>query len=336
MAKHQEMLLLFAIAWATAWATFADWAGLTQEVGAFLAGVSLASTPFRESISGRMTSLRDFLLLFFFIDLGAGINVSELTASFRPALALSAFVLIFKPLLILVIMTRMGYRSRTSFLTASSLGQISEFSLILAALGVSLGHIEESAAGVMTLVGLITIGISAFMIQFSHVLYDRLSPLLKKIERQAASREESGEDTPHSNIDAIVFGLGRYGEKIARELQQRGYKVLGVDFDPQVVQRWRKEQRAVQYGDAEDPEFAINLPLDVTGMVVSTVPELHINKTILSALHEVGFRRPVALTAHSHHDAELLKKAGADLVLLPFADAAVQAVDCLAEQIKAK
>jgi Kef-type K+ transport system membrane component KefB len=122
-------------------ASRAEWIGFSKEVGAFLGGVSLASTPYREAIGARLASLRDFLLLFFFIDLGARLDLGLLLGQAGMAVALSLSVLLGKPAVFLVILGALGYRKRTSFLTALSLSQISEFSLILAALGLSLGHI---------------------------------------------------------------------------------------------------------------------------------------------------------------------------------------------------
>lgn len=334
MAKHQELLLLFAIAWASALAALGDAMGFSKEVGAFLAGVSLASTAFRDSISARLVSVRDFLLLFFFVNLGAALDLKQIGTNIGAAIALSAFVLIGKPLIVMIIMGAMGYRRRTGFLTGWSLGQISEFSLILAALGVSLGHISSDALGLITLVGLITIGLSTYMILYSHWAFERLSGALKMFERTIDSRQNQGIASPRQ-LDVILFGLGRFGSNIARQLKERGFHTLGVDFDPQVVNEWKIAGRSVQYGDAEDPEFAATLPLTRARWVISTMPQLHINRTLLRSLREAGFTCKVALTAHNHHDARLLREAGADLVLLPFEDAAVQAVDCVVEESNA-
>lgn len=147
LARTPELLVLSAIAWAFVLAAAGDAMGFSKEVGAFLAGVSLASTPFREQIGSRMVSLRDFLLLFFFLSLGSDLDLSQVASQIGPAAILSIFVLIGNPLIVLVLMGRMGYQSRTGFLAGLTVAQISEFSLILAALGLSLGHIDEQTLG---------------------------------------------------------------------------------------------------------------------------------------------------------------------------------------------
>ena len=142
LARSQELLVLFAVGWAMILATLGDLLGFSKEVGAFLAGMLLASTPFREALSSRLVGLRDFLLVFI-SRLGARLNLAILGAQLGKALLFSLFVLIGNPLIVMIIMGYMGYRRRTGFLAGSTVAQISEFSLILGALGLSLGHIDQ-------------------------------------------------------------------------------------------------------------------------------------------------------------------------------------------------
>ncbi len=328
LARSPELLVLFAIAWAVALGAAGGHLGFSKEVGAFLAGVSLASTPYREVIGARLVSLRDFLLLFFFIDLGAGLDLAMLGTQVVPAILLSLFVLIGNPLIVMVILGAMGYRKRTGFLAGLTVAQISEFSLILGALGLSLGHIDAATMGLITLVGLITISASTYMILYSHPLYEKISPWLGVFERKRAYREED-QNTQESEYDVILFGLGRFGTRIARELRQRGHRVLGVDFDPELVHRQEGHGYTVRYGDAEDPEFLITLPLKKAKWVLSSLRETPVNLALLHGLREQGYRGQIAVTAHFSQNIEQLKKAGADKVLIPYADAAAEAVDNL-------
>jgi len=130
-SKSIELLTALAIAWAIALAAIGDWLGFSKEVGAFLAGVSLAPLAQRDALGSRLVGLRDFLLLFFFVDLGAHLTLSVLGPQLLPALILSLFVLIGNPLIVMVIMGAMGYRKRTGFLAGLTVAQISEFSLML-------------------------------------------------------------------------------------------------------------------------------------------------------------------------------------------------------------
>ncbi len=330
LARSQELLVLFAISWAVALGAAGVYLGFSKEVGAFLAGVSLASTPYREAIGARLVSLRDFLLLFFFIDLGSGLDLAMLDAQVVPAILLSLFVLIGNPLIVMIILGTMGYRKRTGFLAGLTVAQISEFSLILGALGLSLGHIDANTMGLITLVGLITISASTYMILYSHPLYEWFSPWLSVFERKHAYREMDGDLTvDEGRVDAIVFGLGRFGSAIADELQKQGYKVLGVDFDPDLAHQQDVNGYCIRYGDAEDPEFVATLPLKQVNLVLSSVREVSINLALLHSLRECGYSGRVALTAYTVKNADILKQAGVDRILIPYIDAATEAVNSL-------
>ena len=336
MARSQELLLVFAIAWGVALAGFSEWAGFSKEAGAFLAGFSLASTPYREAMSARLTGIRDFLLLFFFIDLGAKLEVGTLGAEIGPALLLSVFVLVGNPLIVMAIMGAMGYRKRTGFLAGLTVAQISEFSIVFVAMGITLGHIGVKALGLVTLVGLVTITVSTYMILYSHALYERLAPWLGVFERRHAWREEAAQqaDADSGQAEAVVFGLGRYGSRLLRQLRDAGVRVIGVDFDPEAVRALRAEGLPVHYGDAEDPEFLESLPLAAVRCVVTTLPQPEASRALLHALQSARYTGAVAGAARDAVHARLLAAAGVAPVFNPFDDAADHAAQQLAHLLR--
>lgn len=340
LAHSPELLVIFAIAQAALFAAIADFVGLGKEVGGLLAGVSLASTPYRETIAARLAPLRDFLLLFFFIALGASLNLSLLGAHISSAIIFSAFVLLGNPLIVLIIMGTMGYRKRTGFLAGLTVAQISEFSLLFVAMGVALGHITEDALGLVTLVGLVTIAISTYMITYSHYLYRFLGPFLGIFERSTINREpdNSDEHDTSTGYDFLIFGLGRFGAAISMRLKNLGFRVLGVDFNPLAIRRWGDLGLNTRYGDVSDPEFITGLPLRQSAWIVSTIPVFptglsheDLKKTLLQLVRAEGFNGKTAFTSHSETETQTLKDSGVDLVLEPFLDAADRAVDLLAD-----
>ncbi|MCL6623310.1 MAG: cation:proton antiporter [Fimbriimonadales bacterium] len=324
VAKLPDLLTLFGIAWALTLAVTAEFVGLSREVGAFLAGFSLAPSPYREALASRLASLRDFLILFFFVVVGSQIDREMLRAEALPAIILSLFVLVGNPLLVLIIMGWMGYRRRTSFKTGLAIAQISEFSLILASLGRELGHINRESVGLITVVGIVTIGASVYLILYSDKLYEYLSPFLRIFERKTLHKEERLHFGHTPLADVILYGLGRYGSSILKGLQNAGHRVLGVDFDPERVRECRELGAEVLYGDAEDPEFPNILPLNTAKWVISSIPDLHVNLGLIHAFRTRGFQGKIAVTAHQSDDASFLKERGADVVLLPFEDAGAE------------
>lgn len=343
VARMPELLVTFAIAWAVLFAAACDGIGLGKELGGLLAGMSLASTPYRAAIASRLSSLRDFLLLFFFIALGSGLRVSTLGDQLPAALALSAFVLIGNPFIVMAIMGYMGYRKRTGFLAGLTVAQISEFSLIFTAMGVTLGHIGEASMALVTLVGLVTITLSTYMILYSHTLYRICEPLIGWLERRVAHRETGAAATSVARADVVLFGLGRYGCAIARALEPTGARMLGVDFDPEALQRWREAGFRGVYGDAADPEFLDNLPLAHVSWAVITTPPLarslvHDDARIvlIKALHAAGFPGRIAVRSHDAGDAQRLSGYGAQVILSPFSDAAIRAVERMGFDVRAQ
>ena len=321
MAQSAELLVLFSVAWALGLAALSGYLGFSTEVGAFVAGVAIATTPYREAVGARLISLRDFLLLFFFIELGAQLDFADAGAQIGQAAVLSLFVLVVNPLIVLIIMGAMGYRKRTSFLAGLTVAQISEFSLILMALGLALGHTTPRSVGLVTMVGVITIGISTYLILYSGPLFERISPLLNIFERRIPISAD--EQVNGAKVEVILYGLGRYGTRVAEEFLESGLSFLAVESDPQLVGAAAAHGiNCVVYGDAESPDFVHTLPLATTPWVLSTIPDPVVNLTLLRALRDAAYPGKIGLTAHNAGDADALRAAGADAVLQPFTDAA--------------
>jgi Kef-type K+ transport system membrane component KefB len=327
VASSQELLIVSAVAWAVSVAAFSDWLGFSVEVGAFLAGFAVASTPYRESIAASLTGLRDFLLLFFFIELGAQLDFSAIGSQVPAALVLSVFVLVGNPVIVLVIMGVMRYPKRVSFLSGLAVAQISEFSLILITLGRELGHVDNEIVGLVTLVGMITIATSTYMILYSHEIFERLSPMLSIFERRDLLEMPAGDHTP---TDVIVYGYGRFGQRLVEQLATNGHQVLVVDWDPhtdvEIDDPTLAARVTKRFGDADDPEFPASLPIDSARWIVSTIPRVDTNKVLANSLRRWGATAQLAVTAHTAIDEQRLEPEIADgsidLVLRPFDAAA--------------
>src|SRR5690606_13392900 len=160
-------------------------------------------------------------------------------------------------------------------LAGLTVAQISEFSLIFMAMGVTLEHVNGEALGLVTLVGLITIALSVYMITYSHTLYRWLEPLLSIFERKVPVREEAeaSQNIEKKKYDVILFGLGRYGSAIAEHLKEDNVKLLAIDFNPDEVRNWRSMGYDAVYGDACDHEFIGTLPLKHAKWVISAMPQ---------------------------------------------------------------
>ncbi|WP_244231363.1 cation:proton antiporter [Saccharomonospora piscinae] len=333
VARSQELLVLFGVAYAVSIAALSEWLGFSSEVGAFLAGVSLAPTAYRDALGARLVSLRDFLLLFFFLDLGSRLEFGNAAQQISEAAVFSVFVLVGNPLIVVLIMAALRYPVRVGFLAGLTVAQISEFSLILAALGLSLGHITNATVSLITVVGLITIGGSTYLIMYSHQIYERLDRLLSRMDRTHTRHPEPADAA--GDVDVILYGLGRFGSHLVSRLSDTGHRILAVDFDPHRVANTEHGGVTAVFGTAEDVHLLEGLPLSRVPYVISAIPTREINMTLLHNLRHHRYAGTVVLTAHTLHDADQLRDAGADVVIEPFATAASATSDALHDLLTA-
>ncbi len=330
-----EVLVLGGISWAVLMAAGATWAGFSAEMGAFVAGIVLATKRPRQLVAARLTTVRDFLLLFFFVSLGVHLQLSDLQDQILPALGLSLFVLVGNPLIVMAIAIAMGFRARTGLFAGMALAQISEFSFILMAVGLELGHVDEASLALVTLVGLITFAASTYMITYSNQIYRYLQPIMSRLERQNAHREdEVVSDEADQAVDVLVFGTGRLGTVILSRLRDIGVEAMGIDFDPVAVRRLQELGFRMRFADVEAPEFLHGLPLTSSRIAVSTIRSPEIEVGILEALREQDFSGPVLLTSQSTTTAHRLEDLGATLVLLPFEAAGERASEMIEETLR--
>lgn len=328
VARSPELTLLFGVSWAVSLAAISAVLGLSMEIGAFVAGVTLAATPYRESISTRMVSLRDVMLLFFFIQLGLSLEFTAATSQIGIAFLISVFVLLAKPIIVLIIMGLLGYSSRVSFKTGVALAQISEFSLILIALGYSLGQVSQEVLSLVTLVAVITITLSTYLISYSDALFLRLSRWLRIFQRSQA-RTRVDEQNQEVRFDAIVIGAGRLGGAVISGLVQHGANLLVVDQNPDTLRAAREHGVTTLFGDVTDAEFAASLPLHEADSVICAVPEKSTNLLMLEILERYSFDGNICLTAMDSATAKILEGHDRVSVIKPLLNAADQVVSQL-------
>lgn len=164
IGKSYETLFLFAIAWVLGLSALVSSIGFSIEIGGLLAGLSLANTTGSFYITERAKSLRDFFITIFFVILGLNMSFFSFSKVFMSSLIFSGFVLLFKPLITAIVMKFMGFPKKVSVLTGISLGQISEFSLIIIFLGERLGHVSGEIVSLVATVAIITFAVSSYMI----------------------------------------------------------------------------------------------------------------------------------------------------------------------------
>jgi len=318
IASSDEALFTASIAWCVAFAALVSspLIGFSVEIGGFLAGLSLANISKTHQIAFRVRPLRDFFMILFFVSLGTEMSLGNFAATFVPGTIFSAFVLIGNPLIVLAIMGYLGYRRRTSFFTSLTVAQISEFSLILVAMGVRLGHVPKDILHVTTFVGVATMVISTYAILGSNKLYRRLREALAVFERKDPTAER-GETEEVLRGHALLFGHNRAGRFILPVLQSLGLTYVVIDADPHVTEALRLKGVPCRAGDAADIEFLARAGVRNASLIVSTIDDPEDNESILSVLESVRHRTCIVImTARTAYDARRLYDLGADYVLV--------------------
>lgn len=312
---NQEVLFIFSIAWGLGFASLFQVIGFSLEIGALIAGTMLAVSPFAYEIGARMKPLRDFFILIFFILLGASMVLSQFSTILVPALVLSAFVLVGNPFIVFILMNVLGYRTKTSFMAGLTVAQISEFSLILAALGFSLGHIDQYIVSLITMVGIITIAGSTYLILYADQLFAFLRPLLEALSPRKHHHREQGSSL--GPVDAVILGYDRVGHEFVSVAAEISPNYLVVDYNPQSIKRLEAEKIPYRYGDAEDIEFLQEIGIEHARMVVSSIPS---HQTSLLLVRYYRAHNPtgvIIVLAHTNNDAEELYSVGASYVVMP-------------------
>ena len=185
-----------------------------------------------------------------------------------PAIIFSLFILIGNPLIVMILMGFLGYKKKTGFQAGFTVAQISEFSLILIALGVSVGHLTGEILSLVTIIGLITISGSTYLILYSNKLYPYFSKYLSIFERKKISEKED----KYRDYEIVLFGYNRIGYDLLKSFRKLKRKYLVIDYNPDTIQELSKKNIKCRYGDVDDSEFIDELNLTKTKMIVSTIP----------------------------------------------------------------
>ncbi len=317
VAKSVELLFLTAITWCFLFTALAVMMGFSVVIGAFLAGVALASSPYHLQIQGKIKPLRDFFLTLFFIYLGLQARVSDLAQAWPAILVFTAYALIVKPLIYLLILGTFGFRKHTLFQTSLNLSQISEFSLVVLLVGKQSGVISDVALSAMAAVGVLSIIFSSIMIEYSHKIYQLLAPFLRffehpeKVHHLESRLEEEIED------HVIVIGAHRVGGPVVEYLQNTKIPLVVMDFNPHIVEKLRKDGVKVIYGDVGDPEILDNLRLEKARLIICTANDFADNELLLEECKRRRVQAKIVARATEPSQARILKQMGADYVILP-------------------
>jgi len=234
-SRSPDTVFIWALCWCFLVVLLAHQFHLSVEIGAFLAGIAIAQLPIHEDLHRRLHPLMTFFVAVFLVTLGIQMDISVLGEVWKYALGLSVFVIIAKPLIVFIILSRLRYSEYTAFQAATASGQVSEFAFILLGLGAGAGLIEGGVVSLGGMVGILTIAISSYLILYSDPLYGAFQKL--GILKFFKAKQELDTEEQHSyEGHVIVVGMNALGREVVKQLSGRGETVLAIDTDPRKLE----------------------------------------------------------------------------------------------------
>ncbi len=314
IANSQELLFLAAMAWGFGIASLFEHTGFSIEIGALFAGVALANSPYAREIGARLKPLRDFFIILFFISLGESMNLASISSSIIPALILSLAVIILKPLVILITMGLMGYSKHISFKTGVHLSQISEFSIIMILLAVNTKVISEDVGTLITLVAIITISVSTYLMLYDDAIYNKfiLHLKMKLFEREVTKKERS----KRASTQLLLFGYNDGGSDFIKVFKGLNKRYLVIDYDPSVIEYLDNNEIPAIYGDATDNEFLEELGLGHIELIVSTFTDFESTKQMVASCTQLAPNSTIICQANNQTEALELYEMGCTYVVI--------------------
>lgn len=315
--KSQELLFIAGIAWALGIALLVEGPlGFSLEIGGFLAGLALSNLPDHTQLAAKTKPLRDFFLTLFFLLLGTNLVTGSLGAVLIPSIVFSAFVLIGNPLIVMAVMGALGHKKRTSFLASVTVAQTSEFSLILMAMGLTLGHVTDSEVAMLILVSIITMTASTYLILGSEKVYEFIKPALSIFERKKTTEIVFG-DGQELKDHIILIGCDRTGRTLLPLLKKQSRDFIVIDFNPDIINKLSKRRIPCIFGDSMDPEIMELAQLDKASLVISTTTDPADSKVLLQNLKRKKNKPVVILKANNQKEALEYYQRGASYVIVP-------------------
>ncbi len=312
-ARSHEMFTLNVLLATLFFAWLTGKAGLSMELGAFVAGMLISETEYRYQVEEDIKSFRDLLLGLFFITIGMKLNVAVVVAAWPTVL-----VLLLAPVLLkLVLVTALVHATRGGLATALKTGiwlaQAGEFAFVLLVLALNARILDEVAMQPMLAAMLLSILVSPFLIRQADRIALRVSSqewMLRSLQLQRIATR-----TIAHQKHVIVCGYGRSGQSLAHVLEAEGIEFVALDLDPDRVRLATNAGEPVVFGDASRRETLLAAGIHRAAALVVTYADTPATLHLLAVTRELSPTLPVLVRTTSDSDLERLRAAGATEVV---------------------
>lgn len=311
IAKYQDSLFLGSMGWLFLIILIANSIDFSIAIGAFIAGISLASTPYNLEIIGKLKHFKDFFVALFFVSLG--MLIIPIPLSLVPVILVLLAVPLFVKPTFLYSLLHFKYHKKSAFLASTGLAQISEFSLILATTGLMYAHISNSVFSIIVILAIVTMSITPYVTNSNGEIYNKLASKYN-IFRDGEELERLPKALKNH---VVVCGSDRTGIEVIKFLKKSKQKFVVVDYNPDIVKELINKKINCVYGDVEDIEILDRIKIHDAKAIISTVPLLNENLFLLKVLELVNSKALFLGIAKDVEDAVELYAHGADYVIVP-------------------
>ncbi|MBP9771757.1 MAG: cation:proton antiporter [Candidatus Pacebacteria bacterium] len=336
VAHDKETLFTIVMGILFLGALYANQQGLSLGIGSFLAGLALARLAYKYEISGELKALKSFFAILFFVSLGLGLSptanldaIDHTRHAFYQTIAeygwmivvFTLIMILVKPLITMVIMGMFGYERRESFSIGVSIGQLSEFGLVLFAQGIAVGALARNSMPPMIIVAVLSIVFSSYVMKFNEPIFQRVKNLFGWLNmiRVSKPHDALSQQPLENNFEFLLVGRDKLGKQIEKALRKKtGVRYLVVDSDPDVIATLRREKVPYLFGDITNPDVLDQINFKTIRTVCSTVPDIRDNEALMKHVQEINPETNFIGIVESGHEAEELYQRGAHYVLVPY------------------
>ena len=322
--ENSELFLLTTIAICLGIALITDSLGLSIEMGAFVAGLTIAEIDYADQALAKMIPLRDTFASLFFASIGMLINPITLWQHVGTIFGLVALVMIGKAGIVFPIIWRFGYSFKTAIISSLGLNQIGEFSFVLAVLGERLEFINQDQYDLLIGTTAITLVLTPIGMKFSPQIAQKLAsiePIAKFLQRQQ-NKDISVPQTIDNHV--VVAGYGRVGKVLVRVLRDRQYTVLAIENSEAAVRSLRQERIAYIFGDADSELVLAKAHLATAKAIAIALPDPSSTRILLKLAREINPTIDIVARSHSDREIDLLTQMGVTEAVQPEFEAALE------------
>src|SRR3989339_80218 len=324
VASSPEMIVVISIGWCALIAGTAGYLGLSKEMGALIAGVAISTFPYSVHVTAKTLPLRDFFLTLFFISLGMKITPLGPMVILM-GFAITAFIIITRFASVYPLLMLTGSGKRTSFIASLNLSQMSEFALVIAALGITYEHISKDIMGVVIITMAISAILSSYLIKYSHELYLGFERIFQTCPPGQGAGSENVCTIPES-YPIIILGYHRGAQALVAELSKVKPEILRsilvVDFHLENLKKIQQAGLKGLFGDIASTNTLEHAHIKDAKVVLSTIPDMLLKGvTNMELVKNCRFLAPdsfILATADSTEHALKLREAGASDVIVPY------------------